>query len=139
MNKQFLSAQAVTQFIDINGRTLAYRTVGNGTPLVLCVRFRGTMESWDQLFLNNLVEQGFQVTIFDYSGLGQSTGERTYNPASLAKDAIELITALKLEKVIIGGWSLGGIAAQIVLAQAPQLISHVAAGNHPTGESGQAW
>ncbi|AZF06406.1 alpha/beta fold hydrolase [Pseudomonas sp. R5-89-07] len=125
MNKQFLSSQAATQFIDINGRRLAYRTFGSGTPLVLCVRFRGTMESWDPLFLNNLVEQGFQVTIFDYSGLGQSTGERTYSPASLAKDAIELITALKLGKVIIGGWSLGGIAAQIVLAQAPQLISHV--------------
>jgi pimeloyl-ACP methyl ester carboxylesterase len=84
------------------------------------------MESWDSLFLDSLVDQGFEVTIFDYSGLGQSSGDKTYNPGSLAKDAIELITALKLGRVVIGGWSLGGIAAQIILAQAPQLVSHVA-------------
>lgn len=125
MTEHSVSSSAKTQFMDLGGRTLAYRTFGAGRPLVLCVRFRGTMDSWDPLFLDSLVEQGFQVTIFDYSGLGQSSGEKTYNPGSLAKDAIELITALKLGKVIIGGWSLGGIAAQIVLVQAPQLVSHV--------------
>ncbi|EJO56517.1 alpha/beta fold hydrolase [Burkholderia multivorans] len=118
------SLNARTQFVDVDGRRLAYRTFGRGTPLVLCVRFRGTMDTWDPLFLDSLVERGFQVTIFDYSGLGQSTGERTYHPASLAKDAIDLIVALKLDKAVIGGWSVGGMAAQIVLAKAPQLVSH---------------
>ncbi|WP_175831376.1 alpha/beta fold hydrolase [Burkholderia cepacia] len=118
------SLGAITQFVDVDGRRLAYRTFGAGTPLVLCVRFRGTMDTWDPLFLDGLVEQGFQVTIFDYSGLGQSTGERTYHPASLAKDAIDLIVALKLGKGVIGGWSVGGLAAQIVVAKAPQLVSH---------------
>lgn len=118
------SNTARTQFVEVAGRRLAYRRFGRGRPLVLCVRFRGTMDSWDPLFLDSLVEQGFEVTVFDYSGLGQSTGERTYGPASLARDAIDLITALRLGKVVIGGWSVGGMAAQIVLAQAPQLISH---------------
>ncbi|MBU9437561.1 alpha/beta fold hydrolase [Burkholderia multivorans] len=118
------SLNARTQFVDVDGRRLAYRTFGRGTPLVLCVRFRGTMDTWDPLFLDSLVERGFQVTIFDYSGLGQSTGERTYHPASLAKDAIDLIVALKLGKAVIGGWSVGGMAAQIVVAKAPQLVSH---------------
>jgi pimeloyl-ACP methyl ester carboxylesterase len=125
MTEQSLSIQTKTQFIDVGGRTLAYRTFGSGMPLVLCVRFRGTMDSWDPLFLDSLADQRFQVTVFDYSGLGQSTGERSYNPASLAKDAIELIVALKLGKVVIGGWSIGGVAAQVILAQAPQLVSHV--------------
>ncbi|MCC8402719.1 alpha/beta hydrolase [Paraburkholderia sp. MMS20-SJTN17] len=115
---------AKTQFVEVEGRRLAYRKFGSGTPLVLCVRFRGTMDAWDPLFLDSLVEQGFEVTVFDYSGLGQSTGERTYHPVSLAKDAIDLITALQLGKVVIGGWSVGGMAAQIVLTQAPQLVSH---------------
>ncbi|AIO73235.1 alpha/beta fold hydrolase [Burkholderia multivorans] len=118
------SLNARTQFVDVDGRRLAYRTFGRGTPLVLCVRFRGTMDTWDPLFLDSLAERGFQVTIFDYSGLGQSTGERTYHPASLAKDAIDLIVALKLGKAVIGGWSVGGMAAQIVVAKAPQLVSH---------------
>lgn len=71
----------------------------------------------------------------DYSGLGQSTSEASYNPGSLAKDAIELIHALGLGRVVIGGWSLGGIAAQIVLAEAPQLVSHtVLLGTTPLGQ-----
>ncbi|WP_232429253.1 alpha/beta fold hydrolase [Burkholderia ubonensis] len=118
------STIAATRFVEVAGRRLAYRTFGSGIPLVLCVRFRGTMDSWDPLFLDSLVEQGFQVTTFDYSGLGQSSGVPTYSPPSLAKDAIDLIAALRLGKVVIGGWSIGGMAAQIVLANAPQLVSH---------------
>ncbi|MBB3261547.1 pimeloyl-ACP methyl ester carboxylesterase [Paraburkholderia bannensis] len=118
------SLSAVTRFADLQNRRLAYRRFGSGKPIVLCVRFRGTMDSWDPLFLDSLAAKGFEVVIFDYSGLGQSTGDRTYNPAALARDAIELIGALELGRVIIGGWSIGGIAAQIVLAQAPQIVSH---------------
>jgi len=125
MTEHSVSFHAPTQYIDLSGRTLAYRTFGQGTPLVLCVRFRGTMESWDPVFLDSLAQQGFQVTLFDYSGLGRSTGEKSYNPGALAKDTIELITALGLGKVALGGWSIGGVAAQIVLAQAPQLVSHL--------------
>lgn len=134
MTEYSLSYQAPTKFVEIGGRVLAYRTFGSGTPILLCVRFRGTMDSWDSLFLDSLAGQGFQVTVFDYSGLGQSTGERSYSPASLAKDAIELISILKLGKVVLAGWSVGGIAAQIILAQAPQLISHlVLIGTTPPG------
>lgn len=125
MTEKSLSLITPTKHLELDGRTLAYRKFGHGAPLLLCVRFRGTMDSWDPVFLDSLVQQGFQVTVFDYSGLGRSTGEKSYNPASLAKDIIELIAALKLGKVILGGWSVGGIAAQIVLAQAPQLVSHL--------------
>ncbi len=90
---------------------------------MLSVRFRGTMDSWAPLFLDSLAEQGFEVTTFDYSGLGQSTGSPTYSPSSPAADAIDLITALELGKVGIAGWSIGGMAAQVVLATAPGLVS----------------
>ncbi|MCI1036284.1 alpha/beta fold hydrolase [Pseudomonas putida] len=134
MTATSLSVNAPTKFIDLNDRRLAYRTIGSGQPIVLLVRYRGTMDDWDPLFLDNLAELGFEVTIFDYSGLGQSGGSPSYNPGALAKDAIELIQALQLGKVVIGGWSLGGIAAQVVLAQVPQLISHaVLIGTTPPG------
>lgn len=135
MTEQSLSFHAPTQYIGIGDRTLAYRTFGHGTPIVLCVRFRGTMDSWDPAFLDSLAQQGFQVTIFDYSGLGRSTGQQSYNPASLAKDTIELIVTLGLGQVVIGGWSIGGVAAQIVLAQAPQIVSNlVLIATTPPGE-----
>jgi pimeloyl-ACP methyl ester carboxylesterase len=114
-----------TRFVDVGGRTLAYRSVGHGQPLVLCNRFRGVLDLWDPAFLDGLAAQGFKVVTFDYTGLGQSTGEKTYNPVSLARDAKDLIDALGLKNVVIGGWSIGGVAAQMFLAMFGGDVSHV--------------
>ena len=123
------------QFVEINGRRLAYRVIGEGVPLLLCVRFRGTMDSWDPLFLDELAARGFRVHVFDYSGLGLSSGERSYDPATLARDVLDLIQALGLQRLVLGGWSLGGIVAQLVFLQAPQLLSHLLLlGTTPPGE-----
>jgi len=115
---------APTQFVETGGRRLAYRSIGSGKPIVLATRFRGTMDYWDPAFLDALADNGFQVVTFDYSGLGLSTGEKTYDAGSLTKDAGDLIEALDLEDVVISGWSLGGIAAQVALALFPDRISH---------------
>lgn len=117
--------QVANQFVEINGRRLAYRVMGEGVPLLLCVRFRGTMDSWDPLFLDELAARGFRVHVFDYSGLGLSSGERSYDPATLARDVLDLIQALGLQRLVLGGWSLGGIVAQLVFLQAPQVLSHL--------------
>ena len=39
------SATAATQFVEVDGRRLAYRSVGQGKPLVLFHRFRGVLGS----------------------------------------------------------------------------------------------
>lgn len=114
-----------TKYVESKGRRLAYRSVGAGKPLVLCNRFRGVLDLWDPAFIDGLAAQGFQVITFDYSGLGLSTGEKSYNPMSLAQDAVDLIEGLKLEDFAIGGWSIGGITAQIVLAMTGDKASHV--------------
>lgn len=122
------------QFVDVGDHRLAYRSLGEGKPIVLCTRFRGTMDVWDPAFLDALAEHGFRVITFDYAGLGHSTGKRSYNPVDLARDANDLIQALELRDVVIAGWSLGGIAAQVVLAVYPQQISHaVLIGTVPPG------
>jgi pimeloyl-ACP methyl ester carboxylesterase len=118
------AVNAPNQFVDLGDRRLAYRSIGTGKPIVLCVRFRGNMDAWDPAFLDALAANGLRVITFDYAGWGLSTGERQLNPAVLAKDAADLIAALNLHDVIIGGWSLGGMVAQIVLAMYPQGLSH---------------
>ncbi len=72
--------------------------------MVLNIRFRGTVDFWDPLFLHELAKS-FVVIIFDYTGLGGYTGNPSYNWASLVKD-------LGFDKVVIGGWWLGGFVAQ---------------------------
>lgn len=129
MNVATRSYDALTtpnQTVDVDGRTLAYRTFGTGPNLVLCIRLRGTMDAWDPLFLDLLAEN-FTVTIFDYSGLGYSTGTPSYAKKSMAKDVNDLVDALGLGKVIIGGWSLGGFAAMVFAASHPEKVSHVLA------------
>ncbi|MEC5398563.1 alpha/beta fold hydrolase [Uliginosibacterium sp. H1] len=128
------ASNVATRFVDSGNRRLAYRRIGHGKPVLLCTRFRGTMDVWDPAFLDALADEGFEVITFDYAGLGQSTGERTLDPAQLAIDARDLMEALDLRDVAIGGWSLGGMVAQIVLARYPQRISHaVLIGTTPPG------
>jgi pimeloyl-ACP methyl ester carboxylesterase len=117
---------APNQLIEAGGRTLAYRSFGTGPNLVLCLRLRGTMDNWDPLFLDCLAEN-FTVTVFDYSGLGYSTGTASYAKADMARDVNDLVETLGLGKVVIGGWSLGGFAAQVFAATYPEKVSHVLA------------
>lgn len=113
-----------TAKITVHGRTLAYRAIGQGPALILCLRFRGVLDSWDPAFLDALATE-FRVITFDYSGLGQSTGTASYRPEIMARDVIDLADALGIEQFVLGGWSLGGMAAQVVAATAPDRVSHL--------------
>lgn len=125
---------AKTRFLDIKGRRLAYRSLGQGKPILLCTRFRGNLDSWDPAFLDALVDRGLRPITFDYSGLGLSTGEKTYNPLAMVRDVADLIEAMNLRSVIMGGWSLGGLVAQVAVAMHPERISHaVLIGTSPPG------
>jgi pimeloyl-ACP methyl ester carboxylesterase len=123
-----------TQFVQSRGRTLAYRQIGQGPPLVLCLRLRGVMDVWDPAFLDALADH-FTVYTFDYSGLGQSTGVPDYRREALAQDALDLIDSLGLNQVVVGGWSLGGLAAQVFVARYPARVSHaILIGTGPPGK-----
>lgn len=134
MNCTDSAISAPTQFVDVGERTLAYRSIGAGAPILLCTRFRGTLDLWDPAFLDALARQGFRVVTFDYSGLGCSSGTPTYNPIEMAADVRDLIAALSLEQVTLGGWSLGGMVAQAALTLYPQNIaSLILLGTTPPG------
>jgi len=134
MNANEFKVSAPNQFVETNGRRLAYRAIGTGKPIVLCTRFRGNMDVWDPAFLDALAAKGFRVITFDYSGLGLSTGEKTYDTVSLARDACDLIEGLELRGAVISGWSLGGMAVQVVVAMFSERISHaVLIGTTPPG------
>jgi pimeloyl-ACP methyl ester carboxylesterase len=134
LNNHDTAVNVPTQFVTVGEHKLAYRRIGNGHPIVLCLRLRGVMDVWDPAFLDSLARD-FTVITFDYAGLGQSTGTPTYDRAAMANDAKDLVDALKLEKVVIAGWSLGGIAAQIFAARYPERTSHaILIGTVPPGK-----
>ena len=126
---------ATTKIAVIGDKRLAYRSVGTGMPLVLCNRFRGNLDSWDPSFLDALGKY-FRVIIFDYTGIGRSSGQLPLKIASVAEDVRDLATFLQLGKFVIGGWSYGGIVAQTFTGLYPQSITHtVLIGTNPPGKN----
>jgi pimeloyl-ACP methyl ester carboxylesterase len=129
------SIAAKTAYATMPGKKLAYRSIGHGDPIIFCNRFRGVLDSWDPAFLDELAKE-FRVIIFDYSGIGLSSGELPIVIADVAEDVKDLAQFLKLEKFIIGGWSYGGTVAQTFSVRYPQLITHtILIGTNPPGQN----
>ncbi|SHM75709.1 alpha/beta fold hydrolase [Flavobacterium saccharophilum] len=135
MNAQKSSAlNSTTEFADVPGRKIAYRSIGQGTPIILVNRFRGTLDTWDPLFLDKLADN-YRVITFDYSGIGYSTGTLPTDLKEVAKDVKDLAAFLKIEKTIIMGWSYGGLVTQVATLLFDDLITQtVLLGTGPPGE-----
>lgn len=122
-----------TEFAEIDGRRIAFRRFGEGPAMILCNRFRGTLDSWDPLFLDSLSNH-FQVITFDYSGIGRSTLKDPADSLSEVKDVVDLVSYFKLDTIVLLGWSHGGKVAQMVAAYHPDLVSHlILLGTGPLG------
>lgn len=132
------AVNAPTQFVDgKEGRKIAYRSVGKGPALVLSNRFRGTLDTWDPAFIDGLAAH-FRVITFDFRGIGRSTGESPTKIMEMAEDIRDLIAGLKLEKVVLAGWSMGGMAAQVLATHHPESLSHlILIGTGPAGKNGK--
>lgn len=128
------SGVSKTQYAALEGRTLAYRITGKGSPMMLINRFRGTIDTWDPLFIELLAKHHTVIT-FDYSGIGYSTGMLPTDIKEVAKDIKDLGEYLKLKDVTAMGWSYGGLVAQVATLQYPELIKQlVLLGTGPVGK-----
>lgn len=103
--------------------TFTYRRTGprGGVPLVLLMRFRGTIDWWDPEFVDRLAASR-DVILFDNVGIGYTGGEPRDTAEGFADGAIEFVEALGLTQVDLLGWSLGGIVAQHVALRQPALV-----------------
>ena len=59
--------RAMTNFVQIGERKIAYRSIGKGLPIIMVNRFRGTLDTWDPAFLDSLASE-FNVITIDYTG-----------------------------------------------------------------------
>jgi pimeloyl-ACP methyl ester carboxylesterase len=122
VHARYKSSETRTQWLASKGRKIAYRSLGKGTPIILALRFRGVLDSWDPAFLDALAKN-YRVIIFDYSGIGNSTGASATTMPQMVDDILDLADGLKLDKFVLGGWSMGGFATQQALVRAPGRIS----------------
>jgi pimeloyl-ACP methyl ester carboxylesterase len=125
---------AETRYVEVNGTKIAYRKIGNGTPLLLANRMRGTLDTWAPLFLDELARAHTVIT-FDYPGIGYSSGKLPDDMGHVADFINDLAGALKLEKFAILGWSWGGFASQTLVVDHPGRVTHaILVGTNPPGK-----
>jgi len=101
---------------------VSYRVLGSGPPLVLITGYAGTMQSWDPRFVNALATH-YRVVTFDNAGVdGTSALPGTLTIDAMADQTSALISALRLGRTNVLGWSMGGMIAQALAVLHPAQV-----------------
>jgi 3-oxoadipate enol-lactonase len=76
----------------------------------------------------DVLSQHFRVVTFDQRWHGQGFTEGEFTMQNCAHDVAALVTALDLQRVILGGFSMGSIIAQRVWRQHPSVVAGLVLG-----------
>ncbi len=108
--------------ISIEGRSLHYREVGKGTPVLLLHAFPVDSESyWPAL---ESPPPGVRLIVPDHRGFGESTpGGGPLTMDEIASDALALLDALGVPSAVVGGASMGGYAAMALTQLDPSRVA----------------
>src|SRR6202171_2457289 len=126
---------APTQFIEANGIRFAYRRFGKagGVPIVFNQHYIGTMDYWDPTVTDGLARDR-EVILFNNAGVSSSSGEVPTTFEQMGANALAFIKALGLNDVDVLGFSIGGMVAQEIARQAPDLVRKlILVGTGPRG------
>jgi pimeloyl-ACP methyl ester carboxylesterase len=134
------SKEAATLTLEVGGTSFAYREVGpaEGVPVVFLHHFTAVLDEWDPAVVDGIAAER-RVILVDLRGVGASGGSTPDSVEAMAGDTIAFIEALGLSTVDLLGFSLGGMIAQVIVAQRPDLVRRVIlAGTAPAGDPGPA-
>ncbi|WGW10631.1 alpha/beta hydrolase [Saxibacter everestensis] len=119
---------APTRMVPVAGAEFVYRDLGsehaNGVPLVGLAHLGANLDSWDPEVVDPLAAER-RVILIGYRGVGASAGAVRDRFEDMAADAITVIRALGLSRVDLLGLSMGGMVAQAIIEQAPDLVDRV--------------
>lgn len=95
-----------------NQHRVYYENYGSGDSAVVLLHGWGmSVRMWDHT-LPALRTAGHRVVMMDHRGCGESDKDfADMSIAAIAGDAVALIHALGLKRVVLNGWSLGGAVA----------------------------
>jgi pimeloyl-ACP methyl ester carboxylesterase len=134
------SKEAVTKTVEVGGTPFAYREAGpaTGVPVVFLHHFTAVLDDWDPAVVDGIAAER-RVILVDLRGVGGSGGTTPDSVEAMAGDAVAFLEALGLTTVDLLGYSLGGMVAQVIVQQRPDLVRRVIlAGTAPAGDQGPA-
>jgi pimeloyl-ACP methyl ester carboxylesterase len=124
--------------VEIEGRRLAWRSVGEGRSLLLINGYSGVAADWDPEFLSAL-GRSFEVICPDNRGMGDSQLGELGEPLTIdamAADVEAVLDAIEIDRLPVAGWSMGGFIAQALAARAPARVEAlVLLATNPGGET----
>ena len=128
-------AKAPARTISAGDVTFAYRELGpkGGIPVIFFVHLAATLDNWDPRIIDPIAREHHVIT-FDNRGVGASTGQVPDSVEAMADDAYTFIRALGFDKVDVFAFSLGGMVAQALVVQHPELVRKlILTGTGPAG------
>jgi pimeloyl-ACP methyl ester carboxylesterase len=132
---------APTQFVQVGDAEVAYRRFGKSGayPLLLLNYFAANMDDWDPKVTNGFAAAR-DVIILDYPGIGLSSGTAPSTVAAMTRDLVAFCRALNLNSFDIVGFSLGGMIAQQLAFEFPDMVRRIILlGTGPRGGEGMTF
>jgi pimeloyl-ACP methyl ester carboxylesterase len=132
---------APTQFVEADGIRYAYRRFGKAAtvPLLFLGYFNSNMDDWDPTVTNSLAAD-HEVILFDNAGVGASGGETPHTVVEMTQDCVAFCRALGLKAINVVGFSLGGMIAQQLALDEPDLVQQlILLGTGPRGGEGMTF
>ena len=129
---------APTRTLVAAGAHFAYRALGPDTevPVVFLTHLAAVLDNWDPRVVDGIAAQ-HRVITFDNRGVGATSGSTPTTIEEMARDAVTFIRALGLDQVDLFGFSMGGMIAQVIAHEEPQLVRKmIIAGTGPAGGVG---
>jgi pimeloyl-ACP methyl ester carboxylesterase len=127
-----------TRRVSAGGVDFAYRELGPkaGVPVIFLVHLAGNLDNWDPRVVDGIAAK-HRVITFDNRGVGASTGKTPDTIQAMTKDAVMFIRALGFDQVDLHGFSMGGMIAQVIAPDEPELVRKlILTGTGPAGGKG---
>jgi pimeloyl-ACP methyl ester carboxylesterase len=107
--------------------TVGYRELGTGPALLLIMGGGLSMDGWPPSFVDALAAH-HEVVVFDNAGVGRTSAvsaPTSLSITAMASQTSALISALRLRRPAVLGWSMGGMIAQALAVSHPAQVSRL--------------
>ena len=117
--------------VDAPGGAIRYLEAGSGWPLVLLHAFPLSADMWQPQL--DAPPEGWRLLAPDLRGLGPVPRPPAETMDDMAADVLVLLDALRLDRAMIGGLSMGGYVALALFRRAPERCSGIILANSLAG------
>jgi pimeloyl-ACP methyl ester carboxylesterase len=120
------------------GGALYYEVHGTGETVVLCASASSSSVQFKQSGLAEALAKHFQLVLYDYTGLGQSSRVPSVTKSQWVEDVVSVLDAVGVDRAHVGGSSLGSRVAGRVALDYPNRVTSLYVDNPITAISAES-